>query len=61
VLGRLLGQAVRAPPVVASIAKEVLVHRLDGGFRRLAGRSVIKIHDALENREILPYRLNVIH
>jgi len=61
VLCRLLGQAMRSPSVVASIAKEVLVHRLDGGLRRLASRSVIKIHSVLENREILPYRMNVIH
>ena len=61
VFSRLLSQAVRSSSVVASIAKEVLVHRLDGGLRRLAGRSVIEIHDMLENREILPYRINVIH
>ena len=31
------GLAVRPSSVVASVAKEVLVYRLDSGFRRLAG------------------------
>jgi hypothetical protein len=47
VLGRLLGQAMRAPSVVACVGEEVLVYRLNRGLWRLARGSVIEINDVI--------------